>query len=175
MLGGSSEGHYYNNWFCDQGKRFNATSAIDNYMTTLIQEQALAFLRNHSGEPKFLYVTPHAPHTRATPPPGTDGYFWDAKSPRLPSWNMSVPDHHWLMRIQDPLTEKCAFSSDSLYQNRLRALLGVDDLVKAIADTLVDMGEFDNTYFLYSSDHGFHLGEFCAPYFKAQVSFLLWG
>ena len=116
-------------------------------------------------QPFFAYVAPHAPHTRASPAPGSDGYFHDwqvcfschgrprpppwlmqllshflffclwspfpaffthvppltwPQAPRTPSWNISAPDHHWLVREQAPLTEQCIYSSDHLYQNRLR-------------------------------------------------------
>lgn len=41
-LGGTSEGHYYNDWFNDQGHRFTAVPG--QYMTALIQERAVAFI-----------------------------------------------------------------------------------------------------------------------------------
>eukprot|EP00041_Stephanoeca_diplocostata_P019717 m.428607 g.428607 ORF g.428607 m.428607 type:complete len:603 (+) comp21380_c1_seq4:98-1906(+) len=178
-LGGSSEGHYYNDWFNDQGHRF--TAAPGQYMTALIQERAVAFIKNSlqrtqgesaedsARQPFFAYIAPHAPHTRATPMPGTDGYFLGWKAPRFASYNASLPDHHWLVRAQEPLTDTCVSASDGLFQNRLRALLGVDALVAAVANTIAFFpGELDNTYFLYTADHGFHLGEMRMPYFKAQ-------
>jgi N-acetylglucosamine-6-sulfatase len=68
VLGGSSEGHYYANWFNDQGKKWVA--GPDDYMTEVIQDQALDFIdeRIKDGKQFFAYVAPHAPHCRATPP-----------------------------------------------------------------------------------------------------------
>ena len=82
---------------------------------------------------------------------GTEGYFWEETAPRLPSWNKSAPDHHWLVRAQEPLTEKCINASDDLYRNRLRALLGVDALVGEVADLIQTHGQLDQTYFIYTS------------------------
>eukprot|EP00054_Salpingoeca_dolichothecata_P016564 m.97355 g.97355 ORF g.97355 m.97355 type:complete len:550 (-) comp22037_c0_seq4:83-1732(-) len=168
VLGGQSEGHYYADWFCDQGKRYNATA--DEYMTTLIRDRAVEFLNESRDDdrPFFAYVAPHAPHTRATPQPGTEGYFNDLKAPRTPAWNYSAHDHHWMVRTQEPATESCAGYSDELYRNRLKALLGVDELVDTLAQTLIELGEFDNTVWMYTADHGFHLMEWSMPYFKAQ-------
>jgi N-acetylglucosamine-6-sulfatase len=48
---------------------------------------------------------------------------------------------------------------DTLYRNRLQALLGVDDLVKNVMDTLAETGQLDNTYIFFASDNGFHQGQ----------------
>lgn len=168
VLGGNDEGHFYHNWFNDQGARWNATQ--DDYMTDLIQDRALKFINDSIAADKqfFAYIAPHAPHTRATPPNYAQSYFWDKKAPRSPSWNQSLPDHHWLVRSQPPLTDLCVSYSDNLYRNRLQSLIGVDSLVEAVVDTIFQAGKLDNTYFLYTSDHGFHLGEMSMPYFKIQ-------
>jgi N-acetylglucosamine-6-sulfatase len=56
-------------------------------MTEVIQDRALAFIEEKAvaKAPFFAYIAPHAPHTRATPTPDTEGYFFDWKAPRLPS------------------------------------------------------------------------------------------
>ena len=68
------------------------------------------------------------------------------------------------------MDDQCAMHSDSLYRNRLRALLGVDQLVGAVADKLLAHDLLDSTYFLYSSDHGFHLGEMSMPASVTRLS-----
>lgn len=100
-------------------------------MTDLIKDNAFEFIEAQieAKKPFFAYIAPHAPyvqhifhtihswprHTRATPAPGSDGYFWDWESPRLPSWvsfhlpsdadanlrqNHASPDKHWMIRTQ---------------------------------------------------------------------------
>lgn len=154
VLGGTSEGHYYADWFNDQGKRYTATG--DEYMTDLISQRAQAFITENlvAQHPFFAYIAPHAPHTRASPAPGTDGYFCGMKAPRTPNWNASAPDHHWLVRSQPPMDARCALASDSLYQNRLRALLGVDEMIRDVTDLIQSYGALNNTYFLFTADHG---------------------
>jgi N-acetylglucosamine-6-sulfatase len=41
-------------------------------------------------------------------------------------------------------------------------------LVGEVADKLMEHNLLDSTYILYTSDHGFHLGEMSMPYFKCQ-------
>ena len=78
-----------------------------------------------------------------------------------------MDDHHWLVRTQPVLDDQCVQHSDSLYRNRLRALLGVDELVGAVADTLLAHNLLDSTYILC-----FFLSFWCGgggPYFRSTV------
>ena len=47
---------------------------------------------------------------------------------------------------------------DALYRNRLRSLQAVDEAVRAIYRRVESLGRLGNTYFVFSSDNGFHLG-----------------
>ena len=49
---------------------------------------------------------------------------------------------------------------DDWFRKRWRTLLSVDDLVDNVLRELEDMGELDNTFVLYTSDNGYHLGTF---------------
>lgn len=44
------------------------------------------------------------------------------------------------------------------YQRRTEALLSVDDMVERIVNILDNANQLENTYIIYSSDNGFHLG-----------------
>ena len=39
----------------------------------------------------------------------------------------------------------------------------IDDLVAGLHKAVADAGLLDSTYFLFSSDHGYHLGQFRIP------------
>merc|ERR1712066_684943 len=41
--------------------------------------------------------------------------------------------------------------------------MSIDDLVAGLVEALEDVGVMDNMYFLFSSDHGYHLGQFRIP------------
>jgi len=38
--------------------------------------------------------------------------------------------------------------------------MSIDDLVAGIVETLVEEQVIDNTFVIFSSDHGYHLGQF---------------
>jgi arylsulfatase A-like enzyme len=48
---------------------------------------------------------------------------------------------------------------DHYYRQRLRALQGVDELVDAMVTRLEKSDKIDNTYIIYTSDNGFHIGQ----------------
>jgi N-acetylglucosamine-6-sulfatase len=48
---------------------------------------------------------------------------------------------------------------DEFYRLRLAALKSVDDLVDAMFERLDSLGLLDNTYVIYTTDNGFHIGQ----------------
>src|SRR3569833_1413446 len=56
------------------------------------------------------------------------------------------------------LNNKQVTMLDKHYQRRTEALLSVDDLVEGVVNILQDAKQLDNTFIIYSSDNGFHLG-----------------
>eukprot|EP00483_Globobulimina_turgida_P012666 UN12689 len=67
-----------------------------------------------------------------------------------------------------PLTAYAGTLIDQLWRDRLKSLLSVDDLIGELYDFLDDNDLLNNTYIYFSSDHGYHLGEFRVPCFKAE-------
>ena len=54
--------------------------------------------------------------------------------------------------------------SDWTWRFRLGCLKSVDDLVEAVVDKIGENEndlDIDNTYFIYTSNHGFHFGTAC--------------
>jgi arylsulfatase A-like enzyme len=52
---------------------------------------------------------------------------------------------------------------DFFYRQRLRALQSVDEMVDKLLDRLERSGQLNNTYVIYSSDNGFHIGHHRLP------------
>ncbi len=48
---------------------------------------------------------------------------------------------------------------EKLHRKRLQSMLAVDDMVGDLVKALHDSGELDNTYIVFTSDNGFHLGQ----------------
>jgi arylsulfatase A-like enzyme len=49
--------------------------------------------------------------------------------------------------------------NDHFYRSRLRALQTVDELVDGVVERLEVAGLLDNTYIIYTSDNGYHIGQ----------------
>jgi N-acetylglucosamine-6-sulfatase len=64
----------------------------------------------------------------------------------------------WVKQLQKLDTSEIN-SGDYYYRRRLQALLAVDDLVNKTIARLDQHGILDNTYIIYTSDNGFHIGQ----------------
>lgn len=54
-------------------------------------------------------------------------------------------------------------SNDNHYRRRLQALQGIDDLVEGLVARLERYGIMDSTYFIYTTDNGYHIGQHRLP------------
>ena len=58
--------------------------------------------------------------------------------------------------------------SDELFRNRTRTVLSVDDIRKSLVNKLRKYDQLENTYVIWTSDHGYQLGQFRFPCEKEQ-------
>lgn len=165
-----NDNRYFENRFNRNGAIFKSGSSPEDYLTSIIGNETVKFVKTAltSGKPFFAYVAPHAPHVPATPAPWYEDKFSGDKAPRTPSYNYSALDHHYVIRMQPPITTDQAGEIDELFRNRLRTLLSVDDITLALYNLLQKYGELDNTYFVWTSDHGYQLGQLRLPSCKLQ-------
>ena len=49
---------------------------------------------------------------------------------------------------------------DEVYRNRWRTLLSVDEMVESIIEKLQSLSLLNETYVIFTSDHGYHMGTF---------------
>lgn len=47
---------------------------------------------------------------------------------------------------------------DKIQKSRFEALLSVDEMVEAVINEFNKLKQLDNTYFIYTSDNGYHIG-----------------
>ena len=102
-----------------------------------------------------------APHAPATPAVWYADRFNDSIAPRTPNYNVQSPDKVDWIGTNPVLYGDAVDNIDQQWRDRLRSLLSVDDMIQSIFDTLKKYNAIDNTYVLFSSDHGFHLGLPC--------------
>jgi arylsulfatase A-like enzyme len=85
--------------------------------------------------------------------------FPDVKVPRTANFNPKEPSGvNWIQQLPHQSRENIDYN-DEFYRLRLRALQGVDELIDGVISRLEDYGIIDNTYIIYSSDNGYHIGQ----------------
>ncbi|KAJ0057556.1 hypothetical protein NL108_009320 [Boleophthalmus pectinirostris] len=163
---------YYNYTLSVNGKEeIHGDSYEKDYLTDLITNRSLSFLDNRSPQhPFFLMLSPPAPHSPWTAAPQHQNKFVDIKAPRDGSFDKLGKDKHWLLRqASNPMSNSSLNYLDNAYRKRWQTLLSVDDMVAAIVKKLKDIQELNNTYIFYTSDNGYHTGQFSLPIDKRQL------
>ena len=60
---------------------------------------------------------------------------------------------------------------DDVYRMRWQTLLSVDDLVQELVLQLSKMQLIENTYIIFTSDNGYHMGEFLKFYLEQRFNY----
>uniref|UniRef100_A0AAY4D018 N-acetylglucosamine-6-sulfatase n=1 Tax=Denticeps clupeoides TaxID=299321 RepID=A0AAY4D018_9TELE len=163
---------YYNYTLSVNGKpQRHGQNYSQDYLTDVLASVSLEFLSYKSNyRPFFMMVSTPAPHSPWTAAPQYEGRFSDIKAPRDPSFNVHGKDKHWLIRqAKTPMTNSSVEFLDDAFQKRWRTLLSVDDLVEKVVKNLEARGELENTYIMFTSDNGYHTGQFSLPVDKRQL------
>ena len=132
-----------------------------DYLTTVLDAKATEFIRRGADDDKpfFLFVSTYAPHAPATPPPKYEDALPGARVPRTASFNEDVSDKpRWLSGFEK-LGDRQIDRVDALYRKRVLTMYAVQELVDHVVDTLEKTGQLGNTYIVFMSDNGFHLGQ----------------
>jgi arylsulfatase A-like enzyme len=131
-------------------------------MTDVLSRKANVFIQQAASDkrPFFLFVATYAPHQPAIPALKYTNVLEDEQAPRLPSYNEAdvSAKPKWIKSkpLLGPLDQR---QMDALFRRRTQTMLSVRDLIESAIDTLRKQGLYNNTYIIFTSDNGFHLGE----------------
>ncbi|XP_056878408.1 N-acetylglucosamine-6-sulfatase [Takifugu flavidus] len=163
---------YYNYTLSVNGKaQKHGSDYSKDYLTDVLANMSLEFLQYKSSyQPFFMMVSTPAPHSPWTAAPQYQNSFNSTKAPRDPNFNVHGKDKHWLIRqAKTPMSNSSVQFLDDAFRKRWRTLLSVDDLVETLVKRLEIRGELDNTYIFFTSDNGYHTGQFSLPLDKRQL------
>ncbi|MGH3344686.1 MAG: sulfatase family protein [Carbonactinosporaceae bacterium] len=132
-----------------------------DYGVDVLARKSVRFIRSSQGRgrPFFLYVAPYAPHLPATPPSRYAHALAGAHAPRTVAFDRGVSHPPDWQRDLAPLSAGQKSMIDWIYRQRMASMLAVQDLVHRLVTTLRRTGRLDNTYLVFTSDNGFHLGQ----------------
>jgi arylsulfatase A-like enzyme len=146
----------------ENGRLVRYAASPQDYLTDVIARKAVATIRTAvaARKPFFLYLAPFTPHAPATPAPRHEALFANSRLPRTPSFNeQDVSDKPAKIRNLGRLGPPKVNRLEALYRKRLQSLQAIDDLVETIINALQATGQLNNTYIVYASDNGFHMGQ----------------
>lgn len=131
------------------------------YQTDLLANRAADFINRSGSQPFFMLVGPGAPHSPADPAERHLGRYAGAQAPRTPAFNEEdVSDKpRWLRNNLPYLGPSEIEELDYLYAKRLESLLGVEDMVDKIIQTLSSTGKLANTWIFFTTDNGVFTGQ----------------
>ncbi|KAJ6093601.1 hypothetical protein N7486_008890 [Penicillium sp. IBT 16267x] len=151
------------------------------HTTDVITGKALGFLDDalRGDRPFFVAVAPIAPHSNVNPFALDDPHqvtmdapiplerhrllFPGVKVPRTENFNPDEPSGVSWIRGLPQQNQSVVDHGDLYYRSRLQALQGVDELVDSLVTRLAESDQLDNTYIIYTSDNGFHIGQHRLP------------
>lgn len=163
---------YYNYTLSINGKaRKHGENYSVDYLTDVLANVSLDFLDYKSNsEPFFMMISTPAPHSPWTAAPQYQKTFQNVFAPRNKNFNIHGTNKHWLIRqAKTPMTNSSIQFLDNAFRRRWQTLLSVDDLVEKLVKRLEFTGELNNTYIFYTSDNGYHTGQFSLPIDKRQL------
>ena len=169
-------GKYFNYTLNENGAQVAYGADPADYSVDVLAQKVIDFIDRAEDEPFFVFFAPAAPHGDnvpngpATPAPRHKGMFAGMQAPRPPSFNEAdVSDKPPAISSLPLLTADQITAIDSEYQTRLESLQSVDEAVESIVNRLAALGKLENTYLIFTSDNGYHLGEHRLRNGKTQV------
>ncbi len=137
-------------------------SKPSDYLTDVLARKGAAFINRsaRAQTPFMLEVATFAPHAPYTPAPRDANDFPGLTAPRGPAFDTLPTDAPPWLASRAPLTAAEKHAIDVAFRKRAQAVQAVDDLIATLRSALAAAGVADNTYFAFSSDNGYHMGEY---------------
>jgi N-acetylglucosamine-6-sulfatase len=146
----------------DNGTLVPYGAAPEDYLQDVLTVKALDFITRTaaSGEPFFVFFSAFSPHEPSTPAPRHSHLFTNTQAPRTPSFNeLDVSDKPLGIQQLPLLTPAEIEQIDAGYRTWLQSMQAVDETIASLVQTLQATGQLTNTYVIFTSDNGYHMGQ----------------
>ncbi|WP_217920209.1 sulfatase [Actinomadura sp. BRA 177] len=152
----------YNYNLNENGRLVHYGGKPEDYLTDVLANKGVDFIKRSgaSSQPFFIEIATFAPHGPFVPAPRHAGMFGTLKAPRPPGFNEpDIRDKPSWLRSHPRLLKPGIRRIDNGFRNRVRMVQSVDEMIGRIRTTLKELGIDRETYVVFGSDNGFHLGE----------------
>jgi N-acetylglucosamine-6-sulfatase len=136
-----------------------ATGQPDSYGVDVLNAYAQSFIASSRRKPFAMEVATFAPHAPYTPAPRNACDFPGLTEPRDPSFDASNLNPPAWLGNRNPLTPVQIRRIDRSFRLRAQTVEAIDKLVADVERTLAARHLLRNTYIVFSSDNGYHLGQ----------------
>jgi len=167
FLGGPSENLYYAYTMNENGRLVRYQKKAEDYSTDVIRDRVISFMEKSIWwkSPFMAYVAVYAPHGPSIPAPRHSQLFLDLEYPKSPSFHEEDTSDKPLiisnLRKTGGLFEE--EEANQLFIQRVQTMQSVDEMVADLIKVLEENGQLENTYIVFTSDNGFHMGEHSLP------------
>ena len=136
--------------------------ADGDYLVDVLGQKASAFIggSTRAEQPFLLEVATFAPHAPYTPAPRYATADAGEAYPRTAAYDTRPSSPPSWLASRGPLTEAEQQKITAAWDERLEADRAVDDLLGTIQNALAAAGVTRDTYVVFSSDNGYHMGEY---------------
>jgi N-acetylglucosamine-6-sulfatase len=139
------------------GQAVHYGDAPEDYLTDVLSGLADKYVESSPG-PFLLEIATFAPHEPYVPAPRYIGKL-HAKAPRTPAFGTANANPPKWLAAWPTLSTDDITTIDTDYNLRVEAVQAVDDLIDSLRQTLARTGADKDTYLVFSSDNGYHMGE----------------
>jgi N-acetylglucosamine-6-sulfatase len=158
------DGWYYYNYTLSENGQLNYYGySPEEYSTDVLGQKALDFMDQSMAQhsPFFIYFAPMAPHGPSTPAPRFEGTLPNLKYPQKPSFlETDTSDKPSIVySLEAPGDEYDVYDANAQFEKRVETMLALDEMVAKLVQLLEQKGQLNNTYIIFTSDNGFHMGE----------------
>ncbi len=137
-------------------------SRPQDYLTDVLARKGSTFIANSAAahQPFLLEVATFAPHAPYTPAPRDATAFPGLTAPRGPAFNTLPTDAPPWLAGRAALTAAEKADIDASFRKRAQAVQAVDRMIGLLRAALTKAGVAGNTYVVFSSDNGYHMGQY---------------
>jgi N-acetylglucosamine-6-sulfatase len=156
------------NGYPEYGYRMNSDGRVraygyraHDYLTDVLARKSLRFIDRAAaaGKPFLLEVATFAPHAPFTPAPRDLSTLPGLRAPRSPAFNAIGANEPAWLRSFVALGQAQIAAIDRKFRRRAQAVQAVDRMIGEIRARLAARALARDTYVVFSSDNGLHMGE----------------
>jgi len=143
------------------GQILHYGNSPEDYLTDVLSSRADSLINAWKDHPFFIEIATFTPHGPFIPAPRHENLFKNEKAPRTPRFNKQADSSapQWLRALQ-PLGAKKINKVDKIFQKRLQCIMSIDEMLGSLRKMLNQAGVSGRTYIFFSSDNGYHLGDY---------------